>query len=244
MSSRRRSQPWSPDARPLFPIGLPLPPSPPQASGAHDPENAAAVRAMLEDLDSRFSDHLPTYGAREVSMAVWAWGNLAHVPSPPVWKRVREAILATDADGPRGKGGDWGGESVIVPEAGVPGAAARDRRVGRRGPVSWLMSSATPQGLAMMSWGLYQMRWGDPCQPSVAVLSTPPHLRSSPRPAPPRPARCSRATWPTSSGPTPRPAATTRRSSRTWRPQPCIARPTSRARYQGSREPSSTHARL
>eukprot|EP00955_Chlamydomonas_euryale_P015566 166731-Chlamydomonas_euryale.AAC.1 len=137
-----------------------------RARDALAPRHGRAVAEMLRHLDGAFAASLPRYGPREVSISVWAWGKLAHLPSPGTWCATADAIAGACEGG--GWGGDGAGSDGVAGSGGVAGSdavagsgVATAVPLGASPSARPLLSTATPQALAMLAWGLYHVRCRD-----------------------------------------------------------------------------------
>lgn len=120
---------------------------------------------MLPHLDKAFVSYLDEYSAREVSTTVWAWGHLAHVPDGETWSNIRHALLIPSASA------IFTADVEVSDIQGVvgheqPGDSSSSRYRPLRSkegchPPSRLLSTATPQALALLSWGLHHIRCHD-----------------------------------------------------------------------------------
>jgi hypothetical protein len=125
---------------------------PDQASDALHPHFATPVQEMLQHMEAAFIHHLPRYSSREVSTTLWAWGHLEHMPSPDTWHHIKEALLQPLLKVPTSSM-DYSSE--ILKE---PPASFQHQQV--LSPTR-MLSSATPQALAMLAWALSQLRYYD-----------------------------------------------------------------------------------
>ena len=123
---------------------------------------------MLPHLDKAFVSFLDEYSAREVSTTVWAWGHLAHTPDEETWAHARHTLLRP-ASASRPDAGAARGDPRIDSQRPdyAENSSSRFRparsMTGRHPPPSpsRLLCSATPQALALLSWGLHQIRCHD-----------------------------------------------------------------------------------
>lgn len=172
----------------FLPFWLPLPTRQVLASGTAcpaDPPNEM-LQELLQHLDAGYARNIRSYGAREVCMTVWAWGKLRHIPSDGAWRATCSVLCQVQAPIAAQAAAAATTAEVNAAQAASPAAA----RAGQ-GPAEWLsgaggtrrsglLHTATPQGLAMLCWGLSQVGCSDDgvwAAVEAAVLRSLPQLQ-------------------------------------------------------------------
>ncbi|GAX75036.1 hypothetical protein CEUSTIGMA_g2480.t1 [Chlamydomonas eustigma] len=120
-----------------------------KAPDALHPQHASPLQDMLQHMEAAFIRYLPRYSSRELSTTLWAWGHLEHMPLTQTWDHIKQALLQPHPHIPP----DHGSETVVDRTSSIQSHPSLTP--------SRMLSAATPQALAIMAWGLSQLRYCD-----------------------------------------------------------------------------------